>query len=164
MTFSYMQVPTLSRSMDFRGAQSTSKAEALQKSVYLLLLSWNALTPLGQGRKHFQTNSRESPLSPFYITAKSRLSDLLSVACKFLLLSGILQSTFMQFSVPLCHLPSFNWYLGMRNQRVLKHIFLLFSDKDQYTPPFTGFHISQYTVTLRNIERQTSSWSSAMLF
>lgn len=41
--FSYAQVLTLSRSTDFRGVQRTSKAEALQKSVHLLLLSWSGL-------------------------------------------------------------------------------------------------------------------------
>lgn len=43
-------------------------------------------------------------------------------------------------------------------------VLLLFSVREQYPSPFTGFHISQYTASPRTIDRQTSTLSSSVLF
>lgn len=74
----------------------------------------------------------------------------------FLLLSGMLQSTHVKVSVPLCHSPSFSWYMEK-----LSIFLLLFSGKEQSPVPFTGFHISWYTASFQSIDSQTSALSSS---
>lgn len=43
-------------------------------------------------------------------------------------------------------------------------LLLLFSGKEQYPPPFTGFHIPYYTASPHSMDRQTSALSSSMFF
>lgn len=141
------------RSVDFRGGHRTSKAAELQKSVHLL--SWMAQpdwTWVGQEAVSKQFHGHLWALLISHLWPGYQISLLHASSCSFQEYCNPHLSRFLYhlsftifLLVPVEEKPESSLSLYFFSLSYFLFFFLVFSGKKQNTPPFTGFHISQYT-------------------